>query len=202
MGPMSKAPTPSYWILPVLALLAGVLLWLVFTHDGRRRVDLTLSSLRGQPRVELSLLELNSHLTESNVRARLPGVDLQCTDGQTPFGERACAARIGAYGRLPAEALAFHFTGGDLRAAKLNYRRDVHRELVASLIRRLGEGETTRRSAAGGAGRVLNWPLVDGVLLLNAGDLVPAEEPALLWLSSAVVEERMHAGRVGGGAPR
>ncbi len=195
---MKRRSYIRYWLPPVLLLLAGVLAWLTLTADGRRRVDLALVSLRGVPAVDLSLVELDSHLNEVGVRSRLPGVELQCTDGPSPFGDRTCAARIGAYGRLPADALAFYFADGELRAAKLNYRRDVHGEVLASLTRRLGEGDTNLRSGAGGGARVINWQVIDGVLVINAGDLAPSDEAALLWLSSAVVEERMRAGRGSG----
>jgi hypothetical protein len=194
---MNTGISRRYKTLVALALVAGPLIWLLFTPDGQRRTDLVLMPLLGRPDIELSLADLRSDLGESDIRARLPQVDLQCSQGETPFGDRVCTAHIGAFGRLPAEALAFYLSSGELRAFKLIYRRDVQGELLASLFRRLGGGETGEHGAAGGAARVLSWPVVDGVLLLNAGDLAPGEEPALLWLSGAAVERRREAVQAG-----
>jgi hypothetical protein len=197
---MKTALPRLYKTLLALALVSGPLIWLLFTPDGQRRTDLLLLPLLGRPSVELSMKDLSSRLTEEDVRARLPQAELQCRTGEMTFGDRACTARIGAFGRLPAEALAFFFSGSELRAAKLTYRRDVHGELLASLSRRLGEGELTKRTDTGGTGGVLTWHVSDGVVLLNAGDLGPRDEAALLWLSGVAMEERLKAARAGASA--
>lgn len=176
-----------------LALASIPLLWLLFTQAGQRRIERVLLPLFGRPNVELSLTDLSSKLHEPDIRARLPELDLQCLQGETPFGDRACTARIGSFDGLPAEALAFYFSAGELRGAKLTYRRDVHGELLAFLTRRLGEGVTTKRGAAEVLAGFVSWPVVEGVVLLNAGDLAPGEDPALLWLSNAAVEQRARA---------
>jgi hypothetical protein len=191
-----KRTPRRYKTLLALAVVGGPLIWLLFTRDGQRRTDLVLLPLFGRPVVQLSLTDLNARLTEDDIRAKLPKVDLRCSQGETPFGDRLCAARIAALGRLPADALAFYFSSGALRAAKLTYRSDVHGELLTALSRRLGEGETVKRGAMEeGTAGVVSWAVMDGVLLANAGDLVPGEEPALLWLSGVAVERRLDATR-------
>jgi hypothetical protein len=195
---MNLGISPHYKTLIALGLVTGPLIWLLFTSDGQRRTDLVLMPLLGRPNVELSLAELSSALEEADIRARLPQLDLQCTQAETPFGDSVCAARIGSFGRLPAEGLAFVFSCGGLRAVKLTYRPDVQGELLNSLTRQLGEGGTNGYGAAGGPMRVVGWPVSDGVLLLNA-DLRPGEDPALLWLSWLAVEGRRDAAEPGGG---
>jgi hypothetical protein len=184
-------------ILMSLALLGGPLLWLLFTQEGQRRTDLFLLPLFGRPAVTLSLAELNSRLGEADIRAKLPDVELACTDEATPYGDRTCTAQIGAFAWLPAEGLTFFFAGGELRVVKLSYRRDVHAEVAAYLTQRFGEGDTSRSGADGAPTLVTNWQLLDGLVLLRAGDLGPREEPALLWLSQAAVTERVRAIRPG-----
>jgi hypothetical protein len=186
-----------YKTLIAVALVAGPLVWLLFTADGQRRTDLVLMPLLGRPNIQLSLSDLSSQQAEGDIRARVPQADLQCAQAETAFGDRVCTARIGAFGRLPAEALVFYFSSGKLRAAKLIYRRDVHGELLTSLTRRLGEGETVRRGPEAGAVQVMSWRVTDGVLLLNAGSPPLGEEPALMWLSGAAVEQRIDAVRTG-----
>jgi hypothetical protein len=205
---MTNGISRRYKTLMAVALVAGPLIWLLFTPDGQRRTDLVLMPLLGRPSIELSLIDLSSELGEGDIRGRLPQVDLRCFQDETPFGDRVCSARIGAIGRLPAEALSFYFSSGGLRAVKLVYRRDVQGELLASLARQLGAGierelgadRTDGDGPAEGAARVISWPVTDGVLLLNAGDLAPGEEPALLWLSGAAVEQRVQAARTGAAA--
>ena len=135
---MNTGISRHYKTLTAVALVAGPLIWLLFTQDGQRRTDLVLMPLLGRPSIELSLTDLSSDLGEGDVRRRVPQVDLGCSQYGTPFGDRICSARIGAIGRLPAEALNFYFSSGELRAVKLVYRRDVQGELLASLSRQLG----------------------------------------------------------------
>jgi hypothetical protein len=186
----------TYKTLMAIVVVAGPLIWLLLTPDGQRRTDLTLLPLFGRPLVAFSFTDLNSKLQEKDIRALIPNVGLQCTDGPTPFGGRLCNARIGAFGRLPSESLSFFFDAGDLMAAKLVYRRDVHAELVASLTRQLGQGETSKRSDTSGAPRVMTWQVPDGMLLAPAGDLGPSDEAALLWLSGSAVTKRIDAVRL------
>ena len=188
---MNTTIPPLYKTLVAIALVAGPLIWLLFTPDGQRRADLVLMPLFGRPNVEASLAGLSSDLTEQDIRARMPQLDLRCSEAATPLGDRVCAARIGSLGRLPAEALVFFFSSGQLSAAKLVYRRDVQAELLASLRRHLGPGPATDPVPGGGTARVTSWSVSDGVLLINAGDLQPEEEPALLWLSSAAEQQRL-----------
>ena len=202
---MNTGISRHYKTLTAVALVAGPLIWLLFTQDGQRRTDLVLMPLLGRPSIELSLTDLSSDLGEGDVRRRVPQVDLGCSQDETPFGDRICSARIGAIGRLPAEALNFYFSSGELRAVKLVYRRDVQGELVASLFRQLGGGLVGDLGGDGiggdgpaaGEARVMSWRVTDGVLVLNAGDLAPGEEPALLWLSGAAVGQRLQATRNG-----
>ena len=184
-------------VLLSLVLVGGPLVWLLFTKEGQRRTDLLLLPLFGRPSVTLSLAELSSRLGEADIRAKLPDVELACTDEVTPYGDRTCTARIGAFVRLPAESLTFFFAGGELRVAKLSYRRDVHPEVASYLTQRFGEGDTTKRGADGAPALVTNWQLLDGLVLLRAGDLGPRDEAALLWLSRAAVTERARANRAG-----
>jgi len=189
-----------YKTLLALVLVAGPLTWLLFTADGQRRADLVLLPLLGRPNVEDSLANLRADLAEDDIRARLPQLDLRCAEVVTPLAGRACSARIGSFGRLPAEALVFFFSDGRLSAAKLVYRRDVQPELVAALTRHLGPGQGTSPEPLEGTERVLSWGVDDGILLLNAGALAPEEEPALLWLSRTAAQRR-HAGAGGDDAP-
>jgi hypothetical protein len=183
-------------VLLTLILVGGPLAWLVFTKDGQRRADLFFLPLFGRPTVDLSLADLNSRLHEEDLRVKLPGADLQCVDEVTPFGGRVCTARIGAFARLPAESLTFFLARGDLRAAKLKYRRDVHAEVAAYLSERLGEGDTTKRGPDGSAALVTNWSVLDGLVLTHAGDLAPQDEAAVLWMSGLAVEERARLHRI------
>ncbi len=194
---MNTALPRSYKTLMALVLVGGPLVWLLLTTDGQRRTDLVLLPLFGRPVVDFSFTDMNSGLREEDIRARLPDVELQCFDAPTPFGDRVCNARIGAFGRLPAEALSFFFSALDLRAAKLAYRQDVHEELVASVVRQLGEGDTNQPKDQSGESQVVTWPVADGILLVNAGDLAPREEAALLWLSGVAVAERIEASQAG-----
>lgn len=185
----------SLVVVLTLILLGGPLALLVLTKDGQRRTDLFFLPLFGRPTVELSFADLNSRLREKDLRAKLPGADLQCIDEVTPFGGRVCTALIGAFARLPAESLTFFLAHGDLRAAKLKYRRDVHGEVAAYLSQRFGEGDTAKRGPDGSPALVTNWSVLDGLILTHAGDLAPQDEAAVLWMSGVTVEERARVHR-------
>lgn len=195
-----KIPRLYKTLLAVVAVL-GPIYWLMLTEDGQRRTDLTLMWILGRPSFDAALESFTDRLSEARLRESFPAIDLRCTDGANPFGDRLCGARIGSFNQYPARWLNLFFDGERLSAVKVLYPAAYHARIrgwVERRVARLAEGQ-----GAGGAGvsiqdpevsgGVAAWRVPDGVLVLKDGDLGPADEPALVWLSGATLVARSAA---------
>lgn len=166
----------------MLALVFGPFYWLAFTEDGQWRTDLALMFLLGKPEVNLALDALDSGQTEDQIRAAFPKLDLRCAEGANPFGNRLCAAAIGAFNGIPSSSLTLFLSDESLRAAKLSYRRAYHERMRDWVEGRVGEPDAPGQDA-----EVVTWTVADGLLLMPAGALGREDEPALMWLSRAAL---------------
>ncbi len=184
-----------YKSLLMVALVLGPLYWLAFTEDGQRRTDLALMFLLGKPELNGAMELFTSGLTEARFRETFPKLEFQCAEGANPFGDRLCAAEIGAFNAMPAASVTLFMVGEGLRAVKVSYRRVYH-----PLIREWVEARVGALQVGGSAvppriqDGVAAWDVPDGVLVLRDGPLQNHEDPALFWLSGAVVAGRRHAG--------
>lgn len=181
-----------YKTLLALAAVLGPIVWLMFTEDGQRRTDLVLMSILGRPAFDAALETFTDRLTEERLREHFPAVELACTDGESPLGDRICGARIGSFNQYPARELSLFFDGGRLSAVKVLYPRAYHARIRGWVERRvarltdLSEGPPAPLVNGG----VAAWPVTDGALILKDGELGPSDEPALLWLSGAALARR------------
>lgn len=189
-----KLPSP-YKSLLMVALVLGPFYWLAFTEDGQRRTDLALMFLLGKPELNAAMELFTSGLTEARFRETFPKLEFQCAEGANPFGDRLCAAEIGAFNAMPAASVTLFMVGEQLRAVKVSYRRAYHsliREWVEARIDALPESSPAVLPLLHDG--VATWDVPDGVLVLRDGPLENHEDPALFWLSGAVMAERRPAG--------
>jgi hypothetical protein len=175
----------TYKLILSLALVAGPFTWLMFTEDGKRRSDLFLLHVMGAPSFNIAYDRLNSEVTEADLRAQFPKVELQCSDRATGFGSRICVAEIASFNSMPARSAALFFDGDRLTALQLDYRLRYHDTLVTGL--RNGLGAPLEPVGAG----VLVWKLDDGVVMLSAKPPEKEADAALLWLTPALAAARL-----------
>jgi hypothetical protein len=178
---------PLYKTALMLVLVSGPFIWLAFTEDGQRRTDVALMALLGKPDLNAAIDAFSGGLTEQQFRTAFPKLDLQCTDGPNPFGDRRCVAEVGAFNGIPVSSFSLFLADERLRAAKLSYRRAYHEALRRWVEGRVGVADPAPAApgtAAAGEG-VAVWALPEGLLLMRDGALAPDDEPALLWLSRA-----------------
>ncbi|EGV17343.1 hypothetical protein [Thiocapsa marina] len=191
-----------YKTLLMLALVFGPFYWLAFTEDGQRRTDLALMFLLGKPELNAALDAFTGVLTEAQIRETFPKLEFQCADGANPFGDRLCAAEIGAFNGVPASSVTLFLVGDELRAVKVSYRRIYHplmRDWVEGRVVRADGPRTSEQMEETGDG-VATWTVSDGLLIMRDGELAPEDDPALFWLSRAALA-RQAAARAMGQAP-
>jgi hypothetical protein len=184
-------------LLAVVAVL-GPIYWLMFTEDGQRRTDLALMSILGRPAFDAALDSFTNRLTEARLRESFPAIELECVDGDNPFGDRFCGAQIGSFNQYPARSLSLFFEGGRLSAVKVLYAPAYHARIRGWVQRRVArlseEGSDGTPPAPLVNEGVATWRVTDGALMLKDGDLGRSDEPALLWLSGATLAARMGQG--------
>ena len=78
-----KIPALYKKLMAVIAVI-GPIYWLMLTDDGRRRTDLVVLYLAGEPTVELRLDTLASAASEERFREFVPDVEWQCENTRTP----------------------------------------------------------------------------------------------------------------------
>ncbi|WPL15192.1 hypothetical protein Thiowin_00072 [Thiorhodovibrio winogradskyi] len=170
----------SYKLLLSLALVIGPITWLMFTEDGKRRSDLFLLHILGNPSFNIAYDKLSPAVTEAVIRAQFPKVDFQCQAVETPIGDRLCAAKIASFNGLPARSTQLYFAGEQLRMLQLGFRRVYHEMLERSLREGLGKPleESTARQP------VLVWTTdLGGQVMLPADRPEAREDAALIWLA-------------------
>ena len=190
-----KIPRLYKTLLALVAVL-GPIYWLMLTEDGQRRADLTLMWILGRPSFDAALESFTDRLTETRLRESFPAIDLHCSNGANPFGDRLCGAGIGSFNQYPARGLSLFFDQGRLSAVKVLYPRTYHARIrgwVERRVARLGEGGTGPMTPPVVDGGVAAWRVTDGVLMLKDGDLGRSDEPALIWLSAATLAARSAA---------
>jgi hypothetical protein len=184
-----------YKTLLMLALVFGPFYWLAFTEDGQRRTDLALMFLLGKPELNAALDAFNSALTEAQVRETFPKLAFRCADGANPFGDRLCAAEIGAFNGMPASSVTLFLVGEGLRGVKVSYRRAYHplvREWVEGRVGRADDPRNSEEMDKTDDG-VATWTVPDGLLIIRDGELAPEDDPALFWLSHAALARQAAA---------
>ncbi|EIC20365.1 hypothetical protein [Thiorhodovibrio frisius] len=170
----------SYKLLLSLALVIGPITWLMFTEDGRRRSDLFLLHILGNPSFNIAYEKLSPAVTEALIREQFPKVEFYCDTVATAFGDRLCAAKIASFNGLPARSAQLYFAGEQLRVLQLGYRRPYHEMLERSL--REGLGEPQEESTA--QQPVLIWMTdTGGQVMLPAEQPEAREDAALIWLA-------------------
>jgi hypothetical protein len=185
-APKDRFKIPAlYKKLLALAIVIGPIYWLMFTEDGRRRTDLVVLSLKGDPFVALRLDILGPQANEQAIREFLPRLTWECDDAPSAFGEHHCLAPIGAFNDAPAHYLLTYFDQGGLSAMKVVYRSPYHDWLVGLNRSMLGDPGPPLQG-------VLRWKTERGLVLMQARPDPDREEPSLLWLSAEL------AARLGG----
>ncbi|NCA71001.1 MAG: hypothetical protein EOM91_13015 [Sphingobacteriia bacterium] len=170
-----------YKTLLMLALVFGPFYWLAFTEDGQWRTDLALMFLLGKPEINLAVDTLTPAVTEGQIRETFPKLALECADGPNPFGQRLCAAAIGAFNGIPAASLTLFSREDQLTAVKIQYRRAYHQRMRDWVEARVAEHTIDQPAEI--AQSVASWTLAHGRLVMRDGALQPDEEPALFWLA-------------------
>jgi hypothetical protein len=181
---------PLYKNLLILAVVLGPIVWLVLTDDGKRRTDLVLLALLDKAEVKLSIEHLRGDMTEADMRRLYPELPLACKDVSTPYGDRLCAAEIGAFNQIPSRALTLYLAGDRLRAVKVNYRPHYHDQLQRQLAERLGKLGIRGEPREG----ALAWKVDDGLLLMPVDEPQADGEAALIWLSAGALPRPAQSG--------
>lgn len=174
---------PLYKRFMAVIIVIGPIYWLMLTEDGRRRTDLVVLHLAGDPTVELRLDTLSSAAGEEEFREFVPDVEWQCKNSRTPFGERTCMSPIGSFNDTPAHYMVLYYEENALQAMKVAYRDDYHHWLTSQLGGMLGQP----RSSEGG---VLQWRTGNGLVLMQEKLLPDSEKPTLMWLSAEQARNR------------
>lgn len=172
---------PLYKRLMLLALVLGPFVWLVVTEDGRRRSDLVVLFVLGEPEVSLAIERLDGRLTEGDMRRLYPELELVCRGVTDRLGDRVCAADIGVFNQIPARGIAIYLQDDGLTAVRVDYRRAYHASLGAQITRRLGR--PPRDPSADPA----VWPVAGGLLLMSRDRPKSEDDAALFWIADAVV---------------
>jgi hypothetical protein len=170
----------SYKLLLSLALVIGPITWLMFTEDGKRRSDLFLLHLLGDPSFNIAYDKLSPVVSEVVIRAQFPKVEFHCDALSSPLGDRLCAAKIASFNGLPARSAQLYFAGGRLRLLQLGYRLPYHDMLERSL--RSGLGDPKEEST--GRQPVLVWTTeLGGQIMLPSARPQQRADAALIWLA-------------------
>lgn len=184
-----------YKTLLMLALVFGPFYWLAFTEDGQRRTDLALMFILGKPEMNAALDAFTGALTEAQIRETFPKLAFACAHGANPFGDRLCAAEIGAFNGMAASSVTLFLLGDGLRAVKVSYRRIYHplvRDWVEGRVGPADDLPTSEASGETGDG-VATWTVTDGLLIMRDGELAREDDPALFWLSGAALARQAAA---------
>jgi len=174
---------PLYKKLLILALVLGPIVWLMLTEDGRRRTDIVMLHLLGAQELNLAIENLRGAMTEAELRAQFPDLEMSCAAIANPFGDRSCSAEIGSFNAIPSRGFALFLDGDELRAAKLSYRSTYHQTLLRQLTQRLGMRAGRREDDAD----VLSWQVSDGLLLMPSNAPESDQDAAVMWLSTAAL---------------
>ncbi len=177
-----KIPSLYKRLMAVIAVI-GPIYWLMLTEDGRRRTDLVVLYLSGDPTVELRLDTLASSATEEQFREFVPDVAWQCENTRTFFGERTCMSPIGSFNDTPSHYMVLYYEENALQAMKVAYRENYQEWLTTQLGQMLGQ------PASGGNG-VLQWSTGNGLVLIQEKLPPDAEKPTLMWLSTEQARKR------------
>lgn len=172
-----------YKKLLAVAAVIGPMYWLMLTEDGRRRTDMLMLWLFGEPQVHVALTELGSRIAETDVRQIYPQLALVCDDRESRFGKRVCKAPISGINEIPAYYLAFFLTDGRLMAMKAGYRSNYHDSMLSMVRHMLGSPVESSADSPS-----LAWPAGEGVALLPRNAVEDKGESALLWLSRSLVQ--------------
>ena len=160
--------------------------WLLFTDEGSRVSDTALLWLLGKDEIRISLADLESSFSASEIRAVYSENDWECGDQATALGDSLCIAQIGTFNGYPSQVVTFHFQSDRLSAMKLVYREQYHEQVLGHLITTFGQPNNVAEALADGpdAASVLQWDSPSGVLVLKK-TLDSQDEPALLWLAKS-----------------
>lgn len=187
MTKANRFKLPSlYKRLMAVIIVIGPIYWLMLTEDGRRRTDLVVLYLAGEPTVELRLDTLAPAASEERFREFVPDVEWQCENTRTPLGERTCMSPIGSFNGTPAHYMVLYYEENALQAMKVAYRDDYHDWLTAQLGRMLGQ-------PASGENGVLQWSTGNGLVLMQEELPPDSEKPTLMWLSAEQARKRTAA---------
>ncbi len=180
---MNLKLNPLYKRLIAFLIVIGPIYWLIFTEDGQRRTDSVVLFLWGEDEIKFNLEALDDRFTETELLEVFPDIDWQCQDGESNFGNRACAARIGVYNTIPAHYLAVFFHDRYINGVKIVYRRSYHNQLIQQLLQQMGEPvkENTDTPDPGDNATILRWDTTRGNVILKQ-ELNEQEDPVLFWL--------------------
>lgn len=175
----------AYKTLLAIAVAVGPIAWLLFSADGQRRTDLALMFLLGRPAFDAALDRFSPRLDEPRLRARFPGLSLDCAPDPSPFGDRRCTAVLGSFNQYPAQAVTFYFRGDALAALDVRYQPAYHAAIRAWVERRPGRMRSGDRPLEPRVAQgVASWPVAEGLLVMRDGPLGAGDAPALWWLAA------------------
>jgi hypothetical protein len=169
-----------YKRLIAFLIVIGPIYWLIFTEDGQRRTDSVVLFLWGEDEIKFNLDALDDRYTETELLKVFPDIDWQCKDGNTDFGNRLCAAKIGIYNDIPAHYIAVFFKDQWINGVKISYRRIYHDQLIQQLLHQVGNPVRENTDGTNQNDTILRWDTSRGNIILKQV-LHEKEEAALMW---------------------
>lgn len=135
----------SYKLFLAICVVAGPIIWLVLTEDGKRRSDLFLLHVLGHQPFNLAVENLRPGLDEEFLLGQFSRVDFACDDGRHALGERRCAARIGSFNGIPARRVELYWNQDQAGA-------QARAQSAAGASGSAASGAAASGSASGGLG--------------------------------------------------
>lgn len=164
--------------LLLLITVALPMVWLLISPQGRLFTDLVVLRLLGKPAIEFAWDDLARPLAENALPTHYPDLRFDCRDWNSAFGERICAAEVGAFNGVPSRYMTVFFHAGVITAYKFGYQPAYYDHLVDTLDRATG----LRAQPADNG--VRTWVEDHGIYNLATTQYGDAADAALLWIVS------------------
>lgn len=156
----------------------------MMTEDGTRRTDTLMLWITGGDPININFKALDSQYSIQDWKQVYDGIDWQCKEQVSTWGDEICYSEISSYNGIPARYVTVFFAEGYSNALKLVYRNLYHAQLGQELQNQLGKPERVDAGPgdAPDSNSILKWQTDHGVLLLKQQLGSGEEEASLLWL--------------------
>ncbi|MCL7744135.1 hypothetical protein LV476_04100 [Guyparkeria hydrothermalis] len=173
----------------VLGALGGF--WLTQQTPGNEYTtkNRLLHFLTVDSKINLYLSDLDSSLTESDIKERFANLALDCGSEASDLGDRSCYAPIQAVNDIDAWFAVFFFQDQELSGVKIDLPPSGHAPMSSALHQRHGEPRGVKVSRD--QETTNQWYLRNGAVVMNR-DVADEALSMVYWASvESVVRKRM-----------